>query len=67
MDRLLSEKEVLTQVPWGRTTLWRQVRDGHFPAPREISDNRKAWLESELAAWVESRPVAPAYQGVASQ
>ncbi len=65
MDRFLSEKEILGGiVPWGRTTLWRKVRAGEFPPPRALSENRKAWLESELLKWVESRPVADAYKSV---
>ena len=62
MDRLLSEKESLGRlVPWGRTTLWRKVRDGGFPAPRAVSENRKAWLESEIAEWMAELPVVGAY------
>ena len=65
MDRFLSEKEILSGiVPWGRTTLWRKVRAGEFPPPRALSENRKAWLESELLKWVESRPVADAYKSI---
>ena len=62
MDRLLSEKEILAEyVPWGRTTLWRKVRSSDFPAPRSLSSNRKAWLASEIEAWIKSRPVADQY------
>ncbi len=62
MDRLLSEKEILNRViPWGRTTLWRKVRAGKFPAPRAIGKNRKAWLESEISGWIAKCPVAPQY------
>ena len=65
MDRFLSEKEILDGiVPWSRTTLWRKVRAGDFPPPRALSENRKAWLESEVLKWVESRPVADAYKSV---
>jgi len=63
MDRFLSEKTILDQlVPWGRTTLWRKVRAGDFPPPRKISQNRKAWLESEVSDWISARPVADAYR-----
>ena len=65
MDRFLSEKKILVGiVPWSRTTLWRKVRAGDFPPPRALSENRKGWLESEVLSWVESRPVADAYQSV---
>ena len=65
MDRFLSERFILEKiVPWGRTTIWRKVRAGEFPPPRAISENRKAWLESEVLKWVESRPVADAYKSI---
>jgi len=65
MDRLLSEKMILDKVvPWGRTTLWRKVVAGTFPPPRAISENRKAWLESEVSDWISTRPVANAYRSL---
>ena len=68
MDRLLSEKDILDRViPWGRTTLWRRVREGKFPAPRAIGENRKAWLESEISDWIAKCPVAPQYAKCAYQ
>lgn len=50
-----------------RTTLWRMVRDGVFPKPRSIGTGRKiGFLESEVTAWIESRPVSTAYRGTES-
>ena len=64
MERFLSEKELVEQIGLSRVTLWRKVRAGEFPPPRALSENRKAWLESEVLKWVESRPVADAYKSV---
>jgi prophage regulatory protein len=55
-ERLVREKEVLTRVPLSRTTLWRRVRAGSFPAPRIIGKHSKAWLESQIADWLEAQP-----------
>src|SRR6478672_1796396 len=41
--RFLRAKKVLDKVPWSRTTLWRKVRDGHFPAPVRLSNGVNAW------------------------
>ncbi len=30
-------------LPINRSTLWRWVRDGHFPAPVKIGPNTTAW------------------------
>lgn len=41
-----------------RTTLWRRVRAGDFPAPRRLGPNVVGWLEDDVRAWLESRPEA---------
>jgi prophage regulatory protein len=33
---------------WSRTTLWRRVRAGEFPAPVEIGANSTAFYEDEV-------------------
>lgn len=38
------------------TTLEKLVREGRFPAPRQLSDNRVAWLRQELDAWLIACP-----------
>jgi len=42
-DAYIGTGELLRRVPWSRTTLNRQVRAGHFPAPTKISSGRNAW------------------------
>lgn len=55
-DRFLSLPEVQHIAGnKSRVTIWRWVRDGIFPKPRQIGPNSIAWLESELDEWVESR------------
>ncbi|TLZ25118.1 MAG: AlpA family phage regulatory protein, partial [Gammaproteobacteria bacterium] len=31
---------------------------GKFPKRRQLSENSVAWLESDIAAWADSRPIA---------
>ncbi len=62
MERFLSERDLVEQIGLSRVTLWRKVRAGDFPPPRKISQNRKAWLESEVSDWISARPVADAYR-----
>jgi predicted DNA-binding transcriptional regulator AlpA len=33
-------------------------RAGGFPSRRQITANKVAWLESEIDAWIASRPTA---------
>ena len=41
-----------------RTTLWRWVRDGHFPKPFRIGTQTIAWRRADIEQWLASRPAA---------
>jgi prophage regulatory protein len=56
MDSFLRISDVTAKIGLSRVTIWRKVRAGQFPTPIELSANRIAWAESEVAAWQESRP-----------
>jgi prophage regulatory protein len=68
-ERLILEKELLDRVPFHRTTIYRKVQDGTFPAPILIAPNRKAWRLSAILSWIaerEQHPIEPrAYFGKA--
>lgn len=55
-DAMLRYPEVERRIGLSRVTIWRKVRAGTFPAPRELGPNSVGWLESEIEAWRESRP-----------
>lgn len=38
-----------------RTTLWRAVQLGHFPAPARISARRIGWAEHQVTEWLEKK------------
>jgi len=40
----------------GVSTIYRLVAAGQFPRQRQLSPGRVGWLESEVAAWIASRP-----------
>ena len=46
--RLLPTKQVLGRMGWSRTTLWRRVRAGEFPAPVRTGPNSIAWYDDEV-------------------
>ncbi len=46
--RLLRPKQVMERMGWSRTTLWRRVRAGEFPAPVETGANTTAFYEDEV-------------------
>ena len=46
--RLLRTKAVMVRMGWSRTTLWRRVRAGEFPAPVSTGPNSVAWFSDEI-------------------
>ena len=54
--RLLRPKQVMKRMGWSRTTLWRRVRAGEFPAPVSTGANITAFYEDEVNAAQENLP-----------
>ncbi len=60
--RDLKERGIVGNWP----TLKARIQRDNFPPGRMVGPNSRAWLESEIEAWIKSRPVAgPAPRGVA--
>lgn len=53
--RLLSVREVVARTTLSRTTLWRKAREGKFPQPLMLGEQRIAWRESDVADWIATR------------
>ena len=53
----LSKAQVLKKIPVTGPTLWAWVRAGKFPRPRELSENKTVWVEAEVDAWMQARPL----------
>lgn len=58
--RLISPAEVYRLTTLSRTTVYRRVREGTFPAPRRIGAQRMAWPEPAISAWIAAQPLAVA-------
>ena len=56
IDRLIFRGELIDIVGVSYVTVWNQMRAGTFPRGRDLG-GRTAWLESEVAAWIASRPI----------
>ena len=57
-DRLLTRREVEARCRLARTTLYKMMREGQFPCPIRIGARAVRWLQSEVEAWIQSRPRA---------
>jgi prophage regulatory protein len=41
-----------------RSTIWRLEREGAFPRHHRISANAVAWIEDDIAKWIQSKVAA---------
>ena len=57
-DRLLRRREVEWITGMSRASIYRQMQEGDFPRPVKVGSTAVRWKESDIAAWIESRPVA---------
>lgn len=53
--RFLSTAEVLRETSFGRTTLWRRIKDGTFPPSVPLGGIRKGWPERDVERWKAER------------
>lgn len=53
---VISPKTTMAKVNKSRTTLWRDIRAGKFPAPVQLGPNSIGFYEDEVDAWLVSRP-----------
>lgn len=63
-DHLLRRADVEARTALSRSSLYRLMRSGEFPAPLQIGPRAVRWRASEIESWVAERPRAT---GVASR
>lgn len=49
---IMTEKEVLELIGYGRTSLWKMRRSGTFPAPIDSGLRAVRFRRSEVEAWI---------------
>lgn len=57
-DRLLRRDDVERRCGLSTTSLYRLMREGHFPLPLKIGTRAVRWSEAELEKWLAGRPRA---------
>jgi prophage regulatory protein len=56
-DRIVRLKTVLARTGLSRSTIYRKIAEGTFPAQLKISTNGAGWRESDINRWI-ANPVA---------
>lgn len=54
---LLSYRDLELRGYGSRVTIWRKVNAGEFPSPIDTGLGGKAWRESDIIAWLESKSI----------
>jgi prophage regulatory protein len=53
--KLLRFPAVRERTGLSRSTIWRLERQGTFPRHHRISANAVAWIEDDIAKWIQSK------------
>ena len=56
--RLLRREEVERRCGICRSTVYRLIDEEDFPAPVRIGSRAVRWRESDIDAWIRSRPLS---------
>lgn len=55
-ERFLRNDEVCERIGCGKSKLYLMLGAGEFPPGRRITARNVGWLESDVDAWIKSRP-----------
>jgi prophage regulatory protein len=56
LERMYDLRDVERFTALNASTIYRRIKAGRFPAPRQIGPKRVAWFESDLLAWQRALP-----------
>lgn len=59
IPKLITAKELYAMIPYSSVHIWRLEKKGEFPRRINLGRNRIAWLETEIAEWLESKKGVP--------
>ena len=54
-ERFMTMAEVRRRVALSKTEIYRKIKAGAFPRPVPLGTQKVAFVESEVAAWMEAR------------
>ena len=52
LDRIVRLKTVLSRTGLSRSTIYRKIAEGTFPAQLKLSANGTGWHESDINRWI---------------
>lgn len=46
---------LVTRVGLSKSTIYKMIKAGNFPPPKQLGMRSVGWLESDIQAWIDSR------------
>ena len=53
--KVLNASQVASKTSMSVSNIRRMVREGKFPPPFELTENRQGWLEQDVDEWISER------------
>lgn len=53
--KLLKLKDIIAMTSLSKASVYRQMKDGKFPASVKIGPRSVAWVSSEIELWIEEK------------
>ena len=57
-EKFIRRPAVEAQIRLGRSTIYKLMSEGKFPLPVKLTKKAVAWRQSDIDAWLASRPTA---------
>lgn len=54
-QKLIRMRAVMEMTGMAKASIYRLAADGTFPKPIKLSERSSAWVEADVAAWIQSR------------
>ena len=55
VEKMIDLAEIVAQLGLSRSTIFRMVKSGRFPAPLRVGARAVRWREADVAAWQQSK------------
>jgi prophage regulatory protein len=56
---ILRRRDVMLRTGLSRSTIYKYMALGEFPKPVRLGSKAVGWRDSDIEAWIASRPVSP--------
>ena len=57
--QVLRLRDVILRTGISRSTIYERMSRGAFPKPIRLGERAVGWRDSDIEAWIESRPLSP--------